>query len=243
MVRCACGVSEPEQFRPGYGRCARCGTLVFLGPYDADRYLKASDDPSSFYGRDYWEKRVPEVHGLPRLEERARTDLAERSLFFLEKILRYVEPGQSVLELGCAHGGLTFLLRRAGFEAAGLEMSPWLIAWARERFGIVVHRGPVEKLEPDMCFDAIVAIDVLEHLPDPLGTLRACRERLLPDGRVILQTPCYREEGPDWQMFLPDEHLFLFTADSVEMPRPGSIGPGSRLGSTFILTFLATSSP
>ncbi len=215
MSHCWCGSPDPVPFRPSYGRCSRCGTLVYLGEIDPKRYLEVNGDESGFYGRAYWEKRVPEVHGLPTLEQRARTDLVERAPFALQRIVPCVAPGGSVLELGCAHGGLTYLMTKAGLDAVGLELSPWLIARAEQLFGVTVHQGPLEACHFDQPFDAIVAIDVLEHLPDPLRTLQACRRSLAPGGRLFLQTPCYRDDGVDWEMFVPEEHLFLFTADSV----------------------------
>lgn len=215
MRRCWCGSSDPIPFRPSYGQCRQCGTLVYLEEIDQKRYLEVDRDESGFYGREYWEKRVPEVLGLPSLEQRARTDLGERAPFALQRILPFVVPGGSVLELGCAHGGLTYLMAKAGLAAEGLELSPWLIAQAEQLFGVTVHQGPLEACRFDQPFNAIVAIDVLEHLPDPLRTLRACRRWLGPEGRLFLQTPCYNDDGAEWEMFLPEEHLFLFTAASV----------------------------
>ena len=53
---------------------------------------------------------VPERLGLPRLEERARSDLSERAVFHLERILERLAPGGRILELGCGAGSLTYLL-------------------------------------------------------------------------------------------------------------------------------------
>ena len=38
---------------------------------------------------------------------------------------------------------------------------------------------------------SIALMDVLEHLPDPAGTMRRCLDLLKPDGVLIIQTPCY----------------------------------------------------
>jgi len=152
---------------------------------------------------------------LPDLEERSRSDLTERGIFAVERILEKAPPGGRLLELGCASGSLLFLLREAGFEVQGLEMNAYVADFAGDRFGVSVSIGTVEKTSADESWDVIVAIDVLEHLMNPLETMTVCRRRLSKAGVLFLQTPWYREEGVDWPMFLPAEHLHLFTEESV----------------------------
>ncbi len=211
---CWCGADDRDDLRSDYAQCQACSTVIYTEPYDRAAY--ASGEAGSFYDDRYWSQHVPEVLGLPRLEQRARADLPERAVFQLEKVLRYLAPGARILELGCGAGSLTYLLQQAGFIAQGLELGPSAIELARSRFGLEMVRGPLEVLPTEGRFDAIVAIDVLEHLPDPLATMTNCVQRLEDDGLLFLQTPCYRGEGADWHMLLPREHLFLFTPSSVE---------------------------
>ncbi len=213
-VRCWCGGMDLEPLNPEYGSCSDCGTVIYREVVDPAEHVAGSD--TSFYGDRYWQHYVPKVLGLPGLEERARADLAERAVVHLVKVLQHQAPGGRVLELGCGSGSLTYLLRKAGFDAEGLEIGPAAIEIARQRFGLTVHGGPLEALGDPGPWSAIVAIDVLEHLPDPLATLSLCSDRLGPGGRLFLQTPCYRGEGADWPMLLPEEHLYLFTSGSIE---------------------------
>src|SRR5262249_52841655 len=64
-------------------------------------------------------------------------------------------------------------------------------------------------------FKCIAAFDVLEHVADPLDMVRRCCELIALDGALLLQTPWYRGEGPDWNMFQADEHVHLFTEGSI----------------------------
>ena len=42
---------------------------------------------------------------------------------------------------------------------------------------------------PDASFDAVMCIEVLEHVPDPTGALRELCRLLKPDGRLLLTAP------------------------------------------------------
>lgn len=71
----------------------------------------------------------------------------------------------------------------------GLEVGSKTAQYVERTFQVKTHRGPLEQLRLRRTFDAITAIDVLEHLADPVATLNACARRLRPDGVLLVQTP------------------------------------------------------
>jgi SAM-dependent methyltransferase len=85
--------------------------------------------------------------------------------------------------------GFVALLRLAGYDAAGLELSPYVVDFARQTFGVPMLTGPVEQqpIAPGS-LDALVMMDVIEHLPDPAGTMRRVASLLKPDGVLVVQT-------------------------------------------------------
>jgi len=223
---CWCGNSSLEPFSSDYLRCAVCETLV-VAKMPAPEDLLVRDDSSDFYGRNYF-THMAEEHGLPPLEERTRTDLPERCVFWLKTFLRYRLPPARLLELGSAHGGFVALLRWAGFDATGLDLSPWLSDFARATFDVPVLVGPVESQDIAAgSLDAVVLMDVLEHLGNPEATLSRCLSLLKPDGIFFLQTPQYREgkslqemeqeNDPFLSMLKPDQHLYLFSKSSLTL--------------------------
>ncbi len=223
---CWCGNPELERFSSEYLHCPACETLVLANPPTANALL-VTDDDAALYGRNYFE-RMAERHGLPTLEDRARFDLHERCLYWLRSLLRYRQPPARILELGSAHGAFVALMRWAGFDATGLDLSPELVERARRRFDVPILEGPIESHDlPEGSMDAVVLMDVLEHLAQPEETLRRCFRLLKPDGLFFLQTPQYREgkslaqmqeEGdPFLRMLLPDQHLYLFSQSSVRL--------------------------
>jgi SAM-dependent methyltransferase len=214
-TRCWCGEARLDAFSDSYRRCSRCGTLI-LARFPRAGHFRVADDETDFYGRTYWTEHVARAYGQPTIFERARLDLPERCVFWLQRVLEHAPPGGRLLELGCGHGGFVYLTRLAGFDSVGLEMSPWVAEFAKRAFGVQVLRGPLEDLDlPAASFKVVAAFDVLEHLEDPLRTLRLCHRLLGPDGVLFLQTPCYRGEGPAWEQFKDQEHTFLFTEDAI----------------------------
>ena len=108
------------------------------------------------------------------------------------RIAPHMGPGQEVLELGSATGGLTGLLTGGGRRFTCVERSAAYLARTRARPGVRLVHGTIEAFEPEGAFDHILAVNVLHELPDPDAALR----RLLPCLRgqgllhVTLPNPC-----------------------------------------------------
>ena len=227
QTRCWCGNARLEDFSPDYRRCAECETLV-LREMRGEEISQVTDDESDFYGKGYYLHHVQEDYGLPDLETRARADLPERCLHWLRTVLKFVPgPGARTLELGCGHGGFVAMQRWAGLDAMGLELSPWLVGRAREWFGVPVLQGRLEDQDlPAASCDAVVLMDVLEHLPDPRRTIgRAVSLLRSPESFLLIQTPCYpagmsyealcARDHPFLMQLKPLEHLYLFSEKAL----------------------------
>ncbi len=223
--KCWCGNTDLSFFNTEYSLCKECGTLVSLKGISTEE-LKVNDDDKDFYGKQYWIDHQKRDLGLPDIHVRVRNDLIERNLHWLTTFLKYRLPPARVLELGCAHGSFVALLRQAGFDAAGVEMSPWVVEFGRKTFEVPISIGPVERLEiPLGSIDAIALMDVLEHLPDPVTTMGYCLKLLKPDGLMLIQTPEFKEDmsytalvetnGPFLDLLKADEHLYLFSQRSI----------------------------
>lgn len=96
-----------------------------------------------------------------------------------------------LLDVGCGMG--TFLCgpQREGWEVAGLELSPRLADYARERRKLRVYTGSIEiptKFAPEE-FHVITMFGVIEHLANPAAAIEECARLLRPGGFLVLQTP------------------------------------------------------
>lgn len=225
VSKCWCGNTKLADFSSEYGECQVCGTLVSLSGLTPEK-LAVHDDEKDFYGKQYWLDHQQKSLGLPDIFQRSRNDLTERNLHWLKTLLKYRLPTADVLELGCSHGSFVALMKQSGYQATGLEMSPWVAEFGRKTFGVPILVGPVETQNlPLASFDVIAMMDVLEHLPDPLTTIRCCLDLLKQDGILLIQTPQFREgisheslvadNHPFLTLLQPDEHLYLFSDRST----------------------------
>lgn len=208
-----------------YAVCQECGTLVSLSAPSAEDLI-VRDDDQDFYGKHYWLEHQRDDLGSPDILSRARSDLTERNVHWLKTVLKYRLPPANILEIGCGHGSFVALMRQAGYNGAGVEVSPWVVDFARNTFGVPIHNGSIEALDyPANSVDVMVLMDVIEHLPEPYKAMSRCFDLLRPDGLLIVQTPRFKE-GEDVgamlekhdrfvEMMLPDEHIYLFSERSI----------------------------
>lgn len=125
----------------------------------------------------WWDLRGP-IGGLHVLN-RARVG------YFRENLGGY--RGKRILDVGCGGGILAESLAAEGARVVGVDPSGASIRVAREhaaaeRLEIDYRVGFAEKLGFQEEFDAVLAMDVLEHVDDLEATLRACARALKPGG-------------------------------------------------------------
>lgn len=102
--------------------------------------------------------------------------------------------GRAVLDLGCAGGFMAEALAKRGAVVSGLDPSAGAIAAARahaaaEGLAIDYREGFGEALPwPDAGFDAVVCVDVLEHVRDLDRVLAEVARVLRPGGWFLFDT-------------------------------------------------------
>ncbi len=96
-----------------------------------------------------------------------------------------------LLELGCGSGNVLEALTEFG-EAVGMEREPALLAAARAA-GLDVRAGalPRDLVVPDGWADAVLLLDVLEHIDDEAAALATARRALRPKGALVVTVPAY----------------------------------------------------
>jgi len=94
-----------------------------------------------------------------------------------------------VLDVGAAQGILGQLLADSGITIDAIEPNPDWADTAKPYYRRVMESTVQAANLPDNTYDCIVCADVLEHLPDPLSTLKRLRQAAKPDATFIISLP------------------------------------------------------
>lgn len=109
--------------------------------------------------------------------------------YALQQLRAFVAPGARVLELGAGGGAMSQRLADAGYRVAASDLfvgnfTPahtieFHVADLNAEFSAVIEDG----------WEAIVALELIEHLENPRHFLRECARLLRPGGVIVLSTP------------------------------------------------------
>jgi SAM-dependent methyltransferase len=102
---------------------------------------------------------------------------------------RFARARPQCLDLGCGTGVVLGELARRG-AATGLDMSPLAIGYSRRRGLKKLVRGDAEALPfRAQTFDAVVSLDLFEHLPGERAGIEEAFRVLRPGGVLVLAVP------------------------------------------------------
>lgn len=125
-----------------------------------------------------------------------------------------------LLDVGSGGGQFLRRMKDAGWAVLGVEPDPTAVEVARG-LGVEVLSGTLDQLPSGQHrFDAITLNHVIEHVPDPLATLRHCWGLLAPGGRLVVTTPNVHSLGHrvfrrSWRGLEPPRHLQIFSQQSL----------------------------
>ena len=136
--------------------------------------------------------------------------------------------GKKLLDVGCARGHLSSRLQAQGWTVTGIEYDRDDAAIAT-RTGITTIVGSAEEslAQLNEMFDVIVFADVLEHFVDPLHVLSLAKDRLSPDGKIVISIPNVAHASVRLQLLvgsfnytdrgiLDRTHLHFYTKQSLK---------------------------
>lgn len=112
----------------------------------------------------------------------------------LTKIYNLVQPGSAVLDVGCSIGQLgAMLVQNKRCEVTGIDIDESSIEEAQKVLTNAcvadILKTPIESVCGKKLFRYIIFADVLEHLVDPVGALKAAQAALAPEGEILISIP------------------------------------------------------
>jgi SAM-dependent methyltransferase len=150
--------------------------------------------------------------------------LRELTIFRRMKRLSRYAKGNKLLEVGSGAGDFLYASHRAGWTVAAVEYSEELVNILRSELSLDVRSGELESgLWEPASFDVVALWNVIEHVPDPLETLRLVSSYLRPGGTVFLQFPTVdgisvgRRFRQNWELLDQPRHLHFLGRRSLSM--------------------------
>ena len=223
------GSAEPYP----YGLCPTCGSLVIEA---------IPDDLARHYPRDYYAFRpVAAVEDVGRRKRWATGILVDRGVFRkrhrrsvarlakalavpdlkpaqqLAKVARLVSRDDAILDVGSgSHPDRLVVLRNLGFRRL-LAIDPY-VAKSGSHVGVPVRKASIEDVTGR--FRLITFHHSLEHVADPVATLRCARALIESDGRLQIRTPVmgtglWRRYGTDWVEIDAPRHMAVFSVEGM----------------------------
>ena len=138
-----------------------------------------------------------------------------------------LQPPARVLDVGCGWGVTLEALELRGFQAVGMDIARRTLE-ALDRPGRrLIEADLTRPMETDVpTHDAVLALDVIEHLDDDIAAVRRLGELTKPGGHVVVSVPAlpamfgeFDEIQGHRRRYLPEGLETAFADSGLELER------------------------
>ncbi len=211
-----------------YFECSECGCL---------QIKQVPNNLTKYYPPDYVSFCKPDLSIMffPISfikQRRLRYSLGEKDLYgaLFSKIFGFpslpvwltkvgVKSDYSILDVGCGVGRLLLRLRRKGFyDLTGID--PFVKDNIFYKNGVRIFKKYLEECEGQ--FDFIMLHHSLEHMPDPLSSIKELHRLVKPKKYVLIRIPtvssfAWGKYRTNWIQLDAPRHLFLHSVKSIKI--------------------------
>ena len=155
------------------------------------------------------------IDGLLENDERILITIKSRYRRAAEYMLKCNK--KSVLDIGCSVGYGSNILHSMGFLVKGIDYNKESIKVARKKYPKIEFEAADTASYKKGRYDAVVALEVIEHLKNYKSSLKNWFDMLKPGGILIISTP-----NSKYQKSKSHFHKKEFTYDELKLIFPGS---------------------
>lgn len=138
-----------------------------------------------------------------------------------------VRPPSRVLDAGCGWGVTLSALERRGYRADGLDISRKALERLDAPGRTLIEADLNQPWPPGSdTYDAVLALDVIEHLDDDRGAVDRLAERVAPGGVLVVSVPALPDLFGEFdaiqghrRRYLPETLRAAFSSSGLELDR------------------------
>lgn len=195
--------------------CRFCG-LVSLHPRPTPQEIGKYYPSESYWGKDVSSQTNEKI---------SKSEIAQREKdygFLYRHISAHCQVGK-VLDVGAGTGVFLSGLQDRGWEVQGIEFSQAAVDSGNHRFGQILSAGDfLDHTFRKESLDLVTFNNSLEHLYDPLQTLKEAAKTLKKGGVICITVPNrnglgFWLFGKNWYALQPPRHLYHFTPRTLSL--------------------------
>jgi SAM-dependent methyltransferase len=177
-------------------------------------------DPSQNMPEEILADLGPIIRRHPWWQARARLTLA-----LLEQ--QGIRPPATILDVGCGWGVTLDHLERRGYRVTGLDIARRALELLDRPDRTLIEADLTQPLPPDAGgFDAVLALDVIEHLDDDRAAVGQLARLVRPGGLVLVSVPALPELFSEFdsiqghrRRYLPETLQRAFEGSGLDLAR------------------------
>lgn len=223
--------------------CIQTGMVYLQNPPDYSQLVDEFAWEKQFYDEkarrklqqpvmSFLSESIKKVRGLFRQKEKIET-VTEQVLASINKKTNNSKPVLNVVDIGCGTGIKLLNITKTVEQHYSLKIKPIGIELSQVQAqetstnlapvnGECIHDFAINGLEklPDEFVDCMILCSFLEHEKSPLPLLKLCKEKLSPDGVIIIKVPNYNSwnrllRQGQWCGFRYPDHVNYFTPKTL----------------------------